>query len=99
VASAFASFFGERSIPVGPGAASEDFSDIPTALGVPYTYWFVGGSDPRRYAEAERTGRVAQDVPVNHSAAFAPVVQPTLDTGTQALVVAALAWLASGSGA
>jgi hypothetical protein len=33
-------------------------------------------------------------VPVNHSAAFAPVVQPTLDTGTQALVVAALTWLA-----
>jgi hypothetical protein len=32
---------------------------------------------------------------VNHSAAFAPVIQPTLDTGTQALVVAALAWLAT----
>lgn len=30
---------------------------------------------------------------MNHSAGFAPVVQPTLDTGTQALVVAALAWL------
>ena len=98
VASAFGSFFGERSIPLGQSAASEDFSDIPTALGVPYTYWFIGGSDPQRYAEAERTGRVAQDVPVNHSAAFAPVLQPTLDTGTQALVVAALAWLASGSG-
>jgi hippurate hydrolase len=30
----------------------------------------------------------------NHSAGLAPVIQPTLDTGTQALVVAALAWLA-----
>jgi len=30
---------------------------------------------------------------VNHSAQFAPVMQPTLDTGTAALVVAALAWL------
>jgi hippurate hydrolase len=30
---------------------------------------------------------------VNHSAQFAPVVQPTLDAGTQALVVASLAWL------
>jgi hypothetical protein len=29
------------------------------------------------------------------AAAFAPVFQPTLDTGTQALVVAALAWLGS----
>jgi amidohydrolase len=99
VASAFASFFGERSAPLGQGSASEDFSDIPNALGVPYTYWFVGGTDPQRYVEAERAGRVAQDVPVNHSAEFAPVVQPTLDTGTQALVVAALEWLASGSGA
>jgi amidohydrolase len=94
VASAFASFFGERSAPVGQQSASEDFSDIPTALGVPYTYWFIGGIEPQRYAEAERAGRVAQDVPVNHSAGFAPVIQPTLDTGTEALVVAALAWLA-----
>ena len=35
-----------------------------------------------------------QDIPVNHHPGFAPVIQPTLDTGTQALVVAALAWLA-----
>lgn len=37
---------------------------------------------------------MAQDIPGNHSTAFAPVIQPTLDTGTQALVVAALTWLA-----
>jgi hippurate hydrolase len=37
---------------------------------------------------------VATDIPVNHNPAFAPVIQPTLDVGTQALVVAALAWLA-----
>jgi hypothetical protein len=30
---------------------------------------------------------------VNHSQFFAPVVQPTLSVGTQALVVAALAYL------
>jgi amidohydrolase len=93
VESAFDAFFGERAAPIGQGAASEDFSDIPRALGVPYTYWFVGGIDPDTYEAAARAGRVSQDIPVNHSAAFAPVVQPTLDTGTQALVVAALAWL------
>ena len=38
---------------------------------------------------------MAQDIPVNHSPKFAPVIQPTLDTGTQALVVAALYWLGS----
>jgi hippurate hydrolase len=36
---------------------------------------------------------VSQDVPVNHSASFAPVLQPTLDTGTTAMAVAALAWV------
>jgi amidohydrolase len=95
VQSAFAAFFGERAQPIGQGSASEDFGDIPSALGVPYTYWFIGGTDPDTYAAAARAGRLAQDIPVNHSAAFAPVVQPTLDTGTQALVVAALAWLAA----
>lgn len=74
--------------------ASEDFSDIPAALGVPYTYWGLGGADADAYRRAEEAGRVLQDVPVNHSPAFAPVVQPTLETGTAALVVAALAWLA-----
>lgn len=63
---------------------------------MPYTYWFIGGTDPDGYDRARQAGRVPQDIPVNHSATFAPVVQPTLDTGTQALVVAALAWLATG---
>jgi amidohydrolase len=94
VAAAFGDFFGDRAGQIPQQSASEDFSDIPDALGVPYTYWCVGGVDPDTYQRAEQAGRVAQDIPVNHSAAFAPVVQPTLDTGTQALVVAALAWLA-----
>jgi hypothetical protein len=51
------------------------------------------GIDPDTYRKAEQAGRVFQDIPVNHSATFAPVLQPTLDTGTEALVVAALAWL------
>jgi hippurate hydrolase len=94
VAAAFAGFFGERAGAMGQQTASEDFSDIPTALGIPYTYWGIGGTDPETYRRAEAAGRVAQEIPVNHSANFAPVIQPTLDTGTQALVVAALAWLA-----
>jgi hippurate hydrolase len=79
------------SIP--PAAASEDFGDIPKALGVPYTYWMFGGIDPDTFTRAAEAGRISQDIPVNHSPTFAPVIQPTLDTGTEALVVAALAWL------
>jgi hippurate hydrolase len=96
VAAAFADHFGDRAGPAGRQSASEDFGDIPNALGVPYTYWFVGSTDAEAYDAAARAGRIAQDVPVNHSARFAPVLQPTLDTGTEALVVGALAWLAGG---
>ena len=66
----------------------------PDALGAPYTYWGIGGIDPddatappRRPAASPRTSRSTTPP------TFAPVLQPTLDTGTQALVVAALAWL------
>ncbi|MGW7681715.1 amidohydrolase [Kribbella sp. NPDC054772] len=93
VASAFADYFGNRADQLPQQSASEDFSDIPNALDTPYTYWGIGGIDPDTYHKAEQAGRIAQDIPVNHSAAFAPVIQPTLDTGTQALVVAAIAWL------
>nr|WP_276978340.1 amidohydrolase [Ferrimicrobium acidiphilum] len=93
VAEAFADYFGDRSRPLPMQTASEDFSDIPRAFGVPYTYWGIGGIDPETYTQAENAGRVAQDIPVNHSANFAPVIQPTIDTGTETLVVAALAWL------
>jgi hippurate hydrolase len=95
VAASFGDFFGDRATPVGQQSASEDFSDIPTALGVPYTYWFIGGIDADTYDAAAKAGRIAQDIPVNHSATFAPVLQPTLDTGTEALVAGSLTWLAA----
>jgi amidohydrolase len=93
VAAAFADHFGDQAGELPLQTASEDFSDLPRALGVPYTYWGIGGIEPAAYEAAAAAGRVSQDVPVNHSAKFAPVLQPTLDTGTAALVVAALAWL------
>lgn len=96
VAAAFSDHFGDAAGALPRQTASEDFSDIPRALGIPYTYWGIGGIDADSYRAAERAGRVAQDIPVNHSAEFAPVLQPTLETGTSALVVAALAWLGRG---
>ncbi|MBB2893892.1 amidohydrolase [Flexivirga oryzae] len=96
-AAAFTDFFGDAAGELPLQTASEDFSDIPNAFGVPYSYWGIGGIDPDTYAAAERAGRVSSDIPVNHSPYFAPVIQPTLDVGTQALVVAALAQLGSGA--
>jgi hippurate hydrolase len=57
-------------------------------------FWFVGGTDADTYAKAKEEGRV-NDLPVNHSPRFAPVLHPTLATGVETLVVAARAWLAS----
>ncbi|ODQ85535.1 amidohydrolase [Mycolicibacterium holsaticum] len=98
VGEAFAAYFGEQCRQMPQQSASEDFSEIPVALGAPYTYWGIGGIDPATYRQAAERGRVDQDIPVNHSSTFAPVIQPTLDTGTKALVVAATAWLTPASG-
>src|SRR3954465_7054514 len=58
VAAAFEDFFGSQAVPAGQQSASEDFSDIPAALGVPYTYWFIGGIDAAVYDAAEQAGRI-----------------------------------------
>lgn len=94
VAAAFEEQFGERAFSAPSQSASEDFSTIADAFGVPYTYWGIGGSDPDEWHRADAAGTLATDIPANHSPRFAPVIQPTLTTGTTAIVVAALAWLA-----
>ncbi|OOG61944.1 amidohydrolase [Rhodanobacter sp. B04] len=94
VTAAFQQHFGvDWVFDLGRLTASEDFSHLPDALGTPYTFWGLGGTDPELYAQAAKAGRIAEDIPVNHSKYYAPVLEPTLDHGTQAMVVAAMAWL------
>jgi hippurate hydrolase len=93
ISAAFTDRFGDRAGTLPRQSASEDFSDLPNAFGIPYSYWAIGGIEPAAYRAADAAGRVSQDIPVNHSARFAPVVQPTLDTGIAAMVTAALATL------
>jgi amidohydrolase len=73
-----------------PYSASEDFGSFGTQWGVPSVFWYVGGTDAELYRKAEQAGRVAQDIPTNHNARFAPVIHPTLETGVQAMTTAAL---------
>jgi len=95
VTAAFTSHFGAAAVgKAQPQTASEDFSHIPDAFGVPYTFWLLGGVDPATYRAAESQGTVSRDIPGNHSPFFAPVLDPTLSMGVQAQVVAALSWLA-----
>jgi amidohydrolase len=77
-----------------PTTASEDFGSFGAEWGAPSVFWFVGGTDPDIYAKAERDGKVG-DIPTNHNPRFAPVIHPTLETGVEALVVAARAWLSA----
>jgi hippurate hydrolase len=95
VADAFRRHFSAERVRVtGPAPASEDFGSFGTEWHVPSVFWFVGGTDPDRYAQAKAAGRL-NELPVNHSPLFAPVIHPTLETGVEALVVSARAWLAS----
>jgi len=94
IAAAFRAHFSPARVHhTGPAPASEDFGCFGTAWRVPSVFWFVGGTDPDIYAKAKAAGTL-NALPVNHSPRFAPVIHPTLETGVEALVVAALAWLA-----
>jgi hippurate hydrolase len=94
VLGAFREHFGaDRIREAKPTSASEDFGVFGAAWQAPSVFWFVGGTDPTRYAEAKETGRV-REIPTNHNPGFAPVLHPTLETGVAAMVVAAHAWLA-----
>jgi amidohydrolase len=91
---AFRSYFpADRLKDTQPTAASEDFGSFGTEWQVPSVFWFVGGTDPETYAKAEESGTIA-DIPTNHNPRFAPVIHPTLETGVEAMVVAAQGWLA-----
>jgi hippurate hydrolase len=87
-------FPADRVQRTGPATASEDFGSFGAEWNSPAVFWFIGGTDPDLYAKAKAEGRLSE-LPTNHNPRFAPVMHPTLETGVEALVVAALAWLAA----
>ena len=95
ITEAFTDYFGSEAVyQTKPYTASEDFSRIPNAFDIPYTYWFIGSVAPEKYQRAVEQGSVSQDIPANHSPFFAPEIDPTLVNGIRTQVVAALAYLA-----
>lgn len=93
VVDAFRGHFGaERVRETEPASASEDFGSFGSESHSPSVFWFVGGTDPDIYAKAKEANRL-NELPVNHSPKFAPVIHPTLRTGVETLVVATRAWL------
>lgn len=91
VAEAFHVQFGDKAQETLPASASEDFSVFGRNWKVPYVFWFVGGTDPQTYLEAKKNNQI-NTIPSNHSPKFAPVIDPTLKTGLQAMMTAAAAW-------
>ena len=93
VAQAFGHQFGKNALLApSPASASEDFSIFGRSWGVPYVFWFVGSTDPAAYAQAQKD-KAVNKIPSNHSPKFAPQIHPTLETGLQAMLTAAAAWL------
>nr|WP_235429832.1 amidohydrolase [Xanthomonas sp. GPE 39] len=69
-----------------PSAASEDYSAF-IAAGVPSFYFGIGGLDPQWLQQAKQKG---ERIPINHSPDFAPVPQPSIRTGVEAMTLAVM---------
>ena len=78
--------FGDKFRVTPPGTPSEDYSEYINA-GVPSMFFNIGVYDPERVAAARNSG---PPLPGNHSPQFAPVPQPTIQTGVTAMTLAVL---------
>ncbi len=76
---------------IAPAAwtAGEDYTEFVNA-GVPSFYFGLGAYDPVKYAQASASGT---PLPANHSPGFAPVPEPTIQTGIRAMSLAVLSAL------
>lgn len=96
VRAAFQTHFGEqRVVDILPISASEDFGSFGSGWHAPAVFWTIGGTDPDLYRQAKETDRLAE-LPTNHNPRFAPVLHPTLETGIEAMLAGAYAWLSAG---
>ncbi|NEB91333.1 amidohydrolase, partial [Streptomyces bauhiniae] len=95
--------FGAARVTGWPASsATEDFPLLTGAgghlhgrPGIRGAYWMLGSVGPTQWAAAPGTGPAEKfrGLPHNHSPRYLPSVRLTLDTGTAALVTAALAQL------
>lgn len=90
----FGALFGDNFDPdILPNSASEDFSNLATAVGRPYAFWFWGGVDPNEFDDMQAAG---EQIPGNHSPFFKVATQPTLTIGVDAMSAAAMTFLDKG---
>lgn len=95
----FGEHFGEDKVRARPplSMACDDFSRLAAPHGIPYLMWHLGRQGPSEANFDESTQDFTDKIPYNDSPHNAPVIWPTLQTGTDALALAALSLLSSSS--
>jgi metal-dependent amidase/aminoacylase/carboxypeptidase family protein len=94
---AFIHYFGERYYVPEMDLAMEDFPML--GPDIPYIYWRLGSTNGSKWDEAEKNGKLGDLIPYPHSPYFAPDPELTIQTGTDAMSLAALTFLSSPPGA
>lgn len=91
----FKSHFGDNYQEMQTVTMSEDFSILASSQGKPSVFWAFGGIEADFWDKKVAEDKV-REVPSNHTSKFAPVLDPTLRTGTEAFTVAALTFFNKG---
>ncbi|TGO66898.1 hypothetical protein BOTNAR_0052g00350 [Botryotinia narcissicola] len=91
----FGDYFGKNLIPADPFGASEDFSYLALGCDAPYVFYNFGCVDEDIWEDAKTKGTM-EDIPHNHSAFFAPKIQPTMTTAVDAFALAAFTFFDRG---
>jgi hippurate hydrolase len=79
--------FGDKAFRMPAMTASEDFS-VFVNEGVPSMFFFTGIYDPKAVAESNAPG--GKPLAFNHSPFYAPVPEPSIKTGVEAMTLAVL---------
>jgi amidohydrolase len=89
LAAVFSRLFGEKNVlKLDPMSASDDFSHFGLEEpSIPLFYFFLGVADPRKATECTAENK---PYPGIHNPCFAPVPEPTIKTGVQAMTGAIL---------
>jgi amidohydrolase len=82
-----AAFGADKVMRVPPITASEDFSAFVNE-GIPSMFFFIGVYDPKQVADSAKPG--GKPLPFNHSPFFAPVPEPSIKTGVEAMSIAVM---------
>ncbi len=87
-----ATFGGNHVMRVAPITASEDVSAF-VDTGIPSMFFFISMNEPQQFLASIKPG--ARPLPTNHSPLLAPVPEPSIKTGVEAMsltVMHALRW-------